>query len=172
MALELLCSKDFKMKPSITDEHKSHQRPSALIAIVIYKAFSALLLAATSIALLLTLKNYQDLDKFSESYALVGNLDIIKWILEKVAQLNPKTLAFSGIAAGIYSVVTVVETVGLWYQKFWARVLVLVLVSLSIPPEIYEIARDISLVKLMIFLINLAVFSYLLRHSLVSEVRN
>lgn len=143
--------------------NKISKRPPGLIAIVIYKAFTASLLAVTSIAILLALKNYQELAKFSESYALEGKLKIIKWLLERFIKLNPRTLEFSSIVAGVYAAMTVVEAIGLWYAKAWARVLVLILVGLSMPPEIFELIQKLSLLKLTIFLLNVAVFWYLLK---------
>jgi uncharacterized membrane protein (DUF2068 family) len=140
------------------------KRPLGLVAIVFYKSFAALLLMVTSIALLLTLKNYQTLEAFSENYVLEGKSIIIDWLLNKVLNLNPRTLAFSGIGAGIYAIVTAIEAVGLWYEKRWAHILVLGLVGISIAPEIYELIRGISLLKTFIFLLNLAVFAYLFRN--------
>ncbi|MHC5610065.1 MAG: DUF2127 domain-containing protein [Nostoc sp.] len=139
------------------------KRPLGLVAIVVYKAFSAMLLMVTSIALLLTLKNYQNLEVFSENYVLEGKSIIIDWVLNKVLNLNPRTLAFSGIGAGVYAIVTTIEAVGLWYEKRWAHVLVLVLVGISIAPEIYELIRGFSVIKIFILVLNLAVFAYLFR---------
>lgn len=118
----------------------------------------------TSIALLLTLKNYQTLETFSDNYVLEGKSIIIDWLLKKVLNLNPRTLAFSGIGAGIYGIVTSIEAVGLWYEKRWAHILVLGLVGISIPPEIYELFRGISPIKILILVLNLAVFGYLFRN--------
>ncbi|MEH2046668.1 DUF2127 domain-containing protein [Nostoc sp.] len=140
------------------------KRPLGLVAIVIYKTFAALLLMVTSIALLLTLKNYQTLEAFSENYVLEGKSIIINWLLKKVVNLNPRTLGFSGIGTGIYAIVTAIEAVGLWYEKGWAHVLVLGLVGISIPLEIYELIRGISPIKTLVFVLNLAVFGYLLRN--------
>ena len=140
------------------------KRPLGLVAIVLYKSFAALLLMVTSIALLLTLKNYQTLEGFSDDYVLESKSIIIDWVLQKVINLNPRTLAFSGIGAGIYAILTGIEAVGLWYEKRWAHILVLVLVGISIPPEIYELVRGISPIKALVFLLNLAVFVYLFRN--------
>jgi uncharacterized membrane protein (DUF2068 family) len=140
------------------------KRPLGLVAIVLYKSFAALLLMVTSIALLLTLKNYQTLEGFSDDYVLESKSIIIDWVLQKVINLNPRTLAFSGIGAGIYAIVTGIEAIGLWYEKRWAHILVLVLVGISIPPEIYELVRGISPIKALVFLLNLAVFVYLFRN--------
>ncbi|MCL1466056.1 DUF2127 domain-containing protein [Argonema galeatum] len=148
---------------------KITKRSRALVAIVIYKAVTALLLAVTSIALILTFKDYENLSDFSQSYVLAGKIEAIKWLLEKILNFPPKTLKFSSLVAGSYSVVTAIEAIGLWYEKTWAKILVLVLVGISIPAEIFELIRGISLLKLVVFIINAAVFWYLLRHSLLAK---
>ncbi|MEG4026310.1 DUF2127 domain-containing protein [Microcoleus sp. S13C4] len=142
---------------------KKHHAP-ALIAIVLYKTFVASLLTVTSIALIFALKNHQVLEDFSQSYLLERKLNIIEFILEKLLILNPKNLLFSGIAAAIYAILTAVEAVGLWYEKNWATILVLVLVSISIPPEIYELVHGITVLKLAVFITNVAILWYLLYH--------
>lgn len=140
------------------------QRPSGLIAIVIYKTFVASLLTVTSIALLLALKKHQLLEQFADSYLLETKVKIINFLLDKLLILKPKTLLFSGMATGLYAVLTAVEAVGLWYEKGWATILVLVLVGISIPPEIFELIHGVTLLKLAVFIANVAVFWYLLHH--------
>ena len=141
-----------------------NKRPPGLIAIVVYKGFVALLLTATSIVLLLALKNHQALVVVSESYVLEGKLEIIEWLLDKIINIKRQTLQFSGIASGIYAVVTAIEAVGLWYEKTWAKILVIGLVGISIPPEIFELIKGVSLLKIVVFLVNVAVLWYLLQH--------
>jgi hypothetical protein len=140
------------------------KRSFGLVAIVSYKVFVAVLLLITSIALLLALKNHQYLEEFSDNYVLEGKAQIIDWVLAKILNLNLKKLAFSGVATGIYAVVTAIEAVGLWYEKRWAHILVLVLVGISIPPEIYELIRGLSIIKLVVFFVNIGVFWYLFQN--------
>ncbi|MEG4961250.1 MULTISPECIES: DUF2127 domain-containing protein [unclassified Microcoleus] len=140
------------------------QRAPGLIAIVLYKTFVASLLIVTSLALLFALKNHQALEDFSECYLLETKLNIVEFLLDKVLQIKPKTLLFSGLAAGVYAVLTVLEAVGLWYEKGWATILVLVLVGISIPPEIYELVEGFTVIKLAVFIANIAVLWYLLHH--------
>ncbi|MEZ2276628.1 MAG: DUF2127 domain-containing protein [Microcoleus sp.] len=140
------------------------QRPPGLIAIVIYKSFVASLLTVTSIALLFAMKNHQLLEEFADSYLLETKVKLIEFLLDKLLILKPKTLLFSGIATGLYAVLTAVEAVGLWYEKGWATILVLVLVGISIPPEIFELIQGVTLLKLAVFIANVAVFWYLLHH--------
>jgi uncharacterized membrane protein (DUF2068 family) len=142
----------------------SKKRPVGLVAIVMYKGFVALLLAATSLVLLLALKNHDVLVTLSQSYVLEGKLEIIDWLLEKVINVKSSTLKLSGIAAGIYASVTAIESVGLWYEKTWAKILVIGLVGISIPPEIFELIKGLTILKFLVFIINIAVFWYLIRH--------
>ncbi|MEZ2238376.1 DUF2127 domain-containing protein [Microcoleus sp.] len=140
------------------------QRPPGLIAIVIYKSFVASLLIVTSIALLFAMKNHQLLEEFADSYLLETKVKLIEFFLDKLLILKPKTLLFSGMATGLYAVLTAVEAVGLWYEKGWATILVLVLVGISIPPEIFELIQGVTFLKLAVFIANVAVFWYLLHH--------
>jgi uncharacterized membrane protein (DUF2068 family) len=141
-----------------------NQRPSGLVAIVIYKTFVAIILAIAAIAILLALQNYQSFTSLSEAYILEGKLNIIEWLIEKITNIKQQTLQFSGIATGAYAAVTAIEAIGLWYEKAWARILVLVLVGISIPPEIFELIKGITILKLVVFVVNIAVFWYLLHH--------
>ena len=145
------------------------KRPFGLLAIVFYKAFVATLLAVTSAALLLALKNYADFAAFADAYTLEGKSQLINWGLDKILHLNPSTLKFSGIGAGVYATLTAIEAIGLWYEKRWAHILVLALVGISIPLEIYELIHGITLVKALVFVVNLVVFWYLLRINLLKE---
>jgi len=140
------------------------KRPFGLLAIVVYKSFVASLLGVTSVALLLTMRNYDSLAAFSESYTIEGKTQLIDWLLDKILNLDPRTLKFSGIGAGIYAILTAIEAVGLWYEKRWAHILVLVLVGISIPPEIYELMHGITPIKVIVFIVNIVVFWYLISH--------
>ena len=117
----------------------------------------------TAIALLLAMKNYEGLQDFSSNYELEGKTGIIDWVLDKILNLNPRTLQFSGIGAAAYAIVTAIEAIGLWFEKRWAHVLVLGLVGISIPPEVYELTKGFSVLKFVVFILNGAVFWYLVR---------
>ncbi len=140
------------------------KRPFGLLAIVVYKSFVASLLGVTSVALLLTMRNYKSLAAFSESYTIEGKTQLIDWLLDKILNLDPRTLKFSGIGAGVYGLLTAIEAVGLWYERRWAHILVLVLVGISIPPEIYELMHGITPIKVIVFIVNIVVFWYLISH--------
>jgi hypothetical protein len=139
------------------------RRPLGLVLVVIYKVLTAVLMAITTIFLLFTLENHQWVATFARSYIWESKLEIIGWFLEKVTALKPSTLLFSGIVAGVYTIVTTIEAIGLWYEKTWGKFLVVGLVGISLPVEIFELFHGASLLKWVIFIANLAVFGYLLR---------
>ncbi len=143
--------------------NKIGKRPNALIAIVAYKIFTATVLGITSIAIFWTFKNFEGLEDFSKSLTLHGKRGIIAWVLEKLLNFSPSKLEFTAIAAAVYAIVTAIEAIGLWYEKAWARWLVIGVVAISIPAELFELTRGISPVKLIVFILNLAILWYLLR---------
>jgi uncharacterized membrane protein (DUF2068 family) len=91
-------------------------------------------------------------------------VNIVKFLLALIIIIKPQTLLFSGLATGLYAILTVLEAVGLWSEKAWATILVLLLVGISISPEIYDLVQGVTVLKLAVFIANLAVLWYLLHH--------
>jgi uncharacterized membrane protein (DUF2068 family) len=147
-------------------------RPRALVAIVVYKCFTIGLLAFVAIGLFLTSKKYDDLFTFAEAYMTVGKREIIKSGLAQVLSVSTTKMQLGAIVALIYAAVNILEAVGLWHQKAWATILVVGIVGLTIPVEIYEIIEKASIVKVGIFTINVAMFVYLLRHALAERKKH
>jgi uncharacterized membrane protein (DUF2068 family) len=144
----------------------STPRPRALVAIVIYKCFTVGLLTCVAIGLFVTSKKYDSLFTFAEEYMMTGKREIIKTGLQQVLSVSTTKMQLGAAVALVYAAVNGVEAVGLWYQKAWATILVVGIVGLTIPVEVYEIVEKASTVKFVVFAINLAMFVYLLRHAL------
>jgi uncharacterized membrane protein (DUF2068 family) len=141
-------------------------RPPALIAIVIYKLVTFGLLICVAIGLFLTSNKHDDLLTFAEEYMTTGKREIIKAGLQQILSVSTTKMQFGAVVALVYATVSAIEAVGLWYQKAWATILVVAIVGITIPIEIYEIITKVSIVKFVVFAINLAMFIYLLRHAL------
>ena len=141
----------------------SSKRPAGLIAIILYKCFIAGLTFVTAIALLFTLKNHDQLADFADTYLLESKHQILNAIVDRLLNTSDGTLRLSGYGALAYSALTMVEAVGLWYQKLWAELLVIVLVAMSVPLELYELAKGFSVVKTITLIVNLAVLTYLIQ---------
>jgi uncharacterized membrane protein (DUF2068 family) len=81
--------------------------------------------------------------------------------LNKLFSLQAHTLRTVGIALLLYGLLEGVEAVGLWLTKRWAEYLTFVATAVLLPFEVYELVDKVSVLKIIGFLINLAVVVYL-----------
>jgi uncharacterized membrane protein (DUF2068 family) len=82
--------------------------------------------------------------------------------LDKLFTLHTGTLQAVGFALIAYALLEGVEGIGLWWGKRWAEYLTFISTSLLLPLEIYEIINRGTVLKVIGFLINLAVVIWLL----------
>jgi uncharacterized membrane protein (DUF2068 family) len=82
--------------------------------------------------------------------------------LDKLFTLSKGTLIEAGIALLAYALLEGVEAVGLWYGKRWAEYLTFIATVVLLPFEIYELHERVSPLKLIGFILNLAVVIYLI----------
>jgi uncharacterized membrane protein (DUF2068 family) len=72
------------------------------------------------------------------------------------------TLTKIGLLVCAYALLEGAEAVGLWFQKRWAEYLTLIATALLLPVEIFELTHKLSPLKIVTFLLNVAVVVYLL----------
>ncbi len=82
--------------------------------------------------------------------------------LDKLFTLRVATLQEAGLALLVYALLEGVEAVGLWYARRWAEYLTFLATTILLPLEIYEIVHKGTSLKVIGFVINLAVVIYLL----------
>jgi uncharacterized membrane protein (DUF2068 family) len=82
--------------------------------------------------------------------------------LDRLFTLNAGTLHEFGFAVLAYALLEGAEAIGLWYGKRWAEYLTFISTTVLLPLEIYEIIHHGTVLKVIGFLINLAVVVYLL----------
>jgi uncharacterized membrane protein (DUF2068 family) len=68
----------------------------------------------------------------------------------------------AGAVVVAYAALEATEMVGLWYAKRWAEYLTFVATVALVPFEIYELASSVTVIKIVTFLINVAIAAYLL----------
>jgi len=76
--------------------------------------------------------------------------------------ITPAHLREAAVGACGYAALEAVEMVGLWMAKRWAEYLTFVATTVLLPLEVYELTSGVSALKLITFLINLAIVAYLL----------
>jgi len=81
--------------------------------------------------------------------------------LDLTERINDTRLWSMAIAAAMYSIVRMVEAVGLWLRKRWAEWFAVLTGGMYIPVEIYEVARSATWPRVTVLAVNLGVVSYL-----------
>ena len=82
--------------------------------------------------------------------------------LQYLFAVNIKNLYLVGAAIAAYALLEGIEAIGLWFAKRWAEYLTFVATIVFIPYEIDELIKGITALKLVAFIINVAVAVYLL----------
>jgi uncharacterized membrane protein (DUF2068 family) len=143
----------------------TRHRPSLLSWIVAFKAFKATALLALAIALLAT-RGSDPVDVLFE-LALAIHLPLSSALFDRAlrfaANLNLGKQTALAITALGYAILIGTEGFGLYLRKGWARWFTIIATSSLIPIEVYEIARELHPVRVIIFLLNIAVVAYLVK---------
>jgi uncharacterized membrane protein (DUF2068 family) len=82
--------------------------------------------------------------------------------LDLTERIHDTQLWGMAMAAAMYSVVRMVEAVGLWLRKAWAEWFAVLTGGIYIPIEIYEVSRSLTWPRVAVLAVNLGVVSYLL----------
>jgi uncharacterized membrane protein (DUF2068 family) len=82
--------------------------------------------------------------------------------LDRLFTLRSGTLHEVGAALLAYGVLEGIEAIGLWYARRWAEYLTFIVTTVLLPLEVYEIVHQGTVLKVIGFLINVAVVVWLL----------
>ena len=82
--------------------------------------------------------------------------------LEKALAAKPSTLALLTLMLVAYTLLEIVEGVGLWLLKRWGEYFAVVATSVFLPLEIHDLAKGITMTRLVTFTINVGAVIYLL----------
>jgi uncharacterized membrane protein (DUF2068 family) len=83
-------------------------------------------------------------------------------LIDKVSKINANEDVVFGVAALAYGTLEGVEAYGLWRRRRWAEWLTVLATSLLFIPEIWELSKSTTLLKLGALLVNIAVVAYLI----------
>ena len=82
--------------------------------------------------------------------------------LAKASNVSPEQITKIGLGSFLYAGLFLTEGTGLWLRKRWGEWLTVIITSSLIPVEIYEIHRHLSVLKLGVLALNVAIVGYLI----------
>jgi uncharacterized membrane protein (DUF2068 family) len=91
------------------------------------------------------------------------NVDHSKLIglIQHAFRLDPRTLTWLAWAVAAYALIELVEAFALWQGKRWGEYFAMVVTSIFIPYEIYDLSLKVTALRLVAFAINVALVLYL-----------
>ena len=82
-------------------------------------------------------------------------------LIQHAFTLNEHTLTLLALGAAGYAVIEIIEAVGLWLGQRWGEYFAMVVTSVGLPYEIYDLTAKVTVLRVVAFLINLALVLYL-----------
>ena len=82
-------------------------------------------------------------------------------LIHEAFTVDSAKLGYIAIGLGAYAVIEVIEGVGLWLVKRWGEYFAMIVTSLFLPYEIYELANKVTVLRVVAFVINLGLVLYL-----------
>lgn len=131
--------------------------------IAVERAFRAVVLFAVGIALVTHPHAHwaSDISHLAERLGLDPKGSVLKKIIEKVSKIPANQDVIFGVAALAYSGLESAEAYGLWKRKRWGEWLTVVATSLLFIPEIWELTKSATPLKVGALLANAAIVAYL-----------
>lgn len=128
------------------------------------RALRAVLLAAVGIVLLTHLhENWaSDVTELAQKGGLNPKENWIQRILHDAAKLNARKAVLFGIVALGYAALEGTESYGLWNRRRWGEWLTVLATSLLLIPEVWELTKSATALKVGALIVNVAIVAYLL----------
>jgi uncharacterized membrane protein (DUF2068 family) len=83
-------------------------------------------------------------------------------LIDKISKINANQDVVFGVAGLAYGVLEGAEAYGLWRRRRWGEWLTVIATSLLFIPEIWELSKSTTPLKLGALLVNIAVVAYLI----------
>jgi uncharacterized membrane protein (DUF2068 family) len=132
--------------------------------IAVFKFAKALLVIATGLGLW----SFYNPTFATALYRLMRRLPytfeqrLLREALAFLSGMSPARIQIIATATFAYAALFLIEGVGLWRGRHWGEVLTVAATSSLVPIEVYEIARHVTAVKILVLVLNLAIVAYLI----------
>jgi len=103
-----------------------------------------------------------EITHLGQRLGLNPNGNWMRKLLEKVRKLPANENTLFGVIALAYAALEAAEAYGLWHRRRWGEWLTVLATSLLLIPEVWELSKGTSPLKVGALLVNLAVVAYLI----------
>ncbi|MBA3809262.1 MAG: DUF2127 domain-containing protein [Solirubrobacterales bacterium] len=128
------------------------------------RAFRAVVLLAVGLVLVThPHANWaSEISRVAEHLGLDPKSNWFKKLIDKISKIKANQDVVFGLAALVYGALEGAEAYGLWKRRRWGEWLTVLATSLFFIPEIWELAKSATLLKIGALLVNIVVVAYLL----------
>ena len=145
-------------------EAASRRKDRLLPWIAAERAFRAVVLIAVGLVLLS--RPHADwateITHLAQRAGLNPNGNWPRKVIEKIRHVHASEDVVFGVIALAYGTLEGVEAYGLWRRRRWGEWLTVIATSLLLVPEIWELTKSLTLLKIGALIVNLVVVAYLL----------
>jgi len=136
---------------------------ATLLLIALFKLLKGVALLAVGIGALKLL--HRNLAEIVEHWVNVLRVDpenrFVNSLLSRAFRVTPHQLKALSVGTFIYAGLLLTEGTGLALRKRWAEYFTIVTTAGLIPLEIYELAKHVTVVKILVLIVNVAIVVYL-----------
>jgi uncharacterized membrane protein (DUF2068 family) len=141
------------------------QRSSLLPWVVAFKAFKTIVLTILGASLLVTRHDnpVDILARIALAVHLPFTSELLNRAMAVAARLTVANQTGLAISAFGYALLIGTEGIGLYLRKPWGRWFTIIATSSLLPLEVYELVRQVTPLRIVILLANVAIVVYLCR---------
>jgi uncharacterized membrane protein (DUF2068 family) len=134
----------------------------AIVAIGVFKLVKCLSLLALGLALV----HWRDSDLGALASKWIGRLWLSRsyfdGVIARLSFVSKDTVDQLAIGSFVYAVLLAIEGTGLCLRKLWAEYLTIGITSSLLPLEFYELYQELTLTRVVVTLVNIAIVVYLI----------
>ena len=138
--------------------------PRGLFYIALFKLFKGVLLLIVGVGALHLL--HRDVAETAMRWIDMLRVDpdsrFIHGLLSKILTVDDRKLKEISAGTFFYAALLLTEGIGLLNRKHWAEYFTIITTGVFIPLEIYELIERVSVVKVLVLILNVAIVWYLI----------
>jgi uncharacterized membrane protein (DUF2068 family) len=141
-----------------------HHHDRVLVTIALFRLIKAVLLLLLGIAALelLDARAAAALQSWAAALPFASEHEFVRAALAKITAASASRKELAAAVAFAYGALFATEGIGLWLEKVWAEYLTIIATTSFIPFEIYEVARRMTALRVLVLLANAAIVVYLI----------